>query len=88
MRFVNLYAWSSALQNVKVFQKVRGCLSADLLGFQGRLTDGQGKTVDCKGAIFIMTSNLASEAIAEHALQLRVAARESTDQRNSERVGL
>ncbi len=31
----------------------------------------QGKTIECKNAIFIMTSNLASSEIAEHALQLR-----------------
>lgn len=38
---------------------------------EGRLTDGKGKTIECKNAIFIMTSNLASEEIAEHAIQLR-----------------
>lgn len=38
---------------------------------EGRLTDGKGQTIECKDAIFIMTSNLASEAIAEHAMQLR-----------------
>lgn len=38
---------------------------------EGRMTDGRGKTIECKDAIFIMTSNLASEAIAEHATQLR-----------------
>ena len=38
---------------------------------QGRLTDGQGKTIECKNAIFVMTSNLASDEIASHALQLR-----------------
>lgn len=38
---------------------------------EGRLTDGKGQTIECKDAIFIMTSNLASEAIAEHATQLR-----------------
>jgi ATP-dependent Clp protease ATP-binding subunit ClpB len=38
---------------------------------QGRLTDGKGKTINCKDAIFIMTSNLASEEIAEHAVALR-----------------
>lgn len=38
---------------------------------EGRLTDGQGKTIECKDAIFIMTSNLASEEIAQHALELR-----------------
>lgn len=35
------------------------------------MTDGKGKTIDCKSAIFIMTSNLANEEIAEHAIQLR-----------------
>ncbi|XP_033215350.1 caseinolytic peptidase B protein homolog isoform X2 [Belonocnema kinseyi] len=38
---------------------------------EGRLTDGKGKTIECKSAIFIMTSNLASEEIAEHGMQLR-----------------
>lgn len=38
---------------------------------EGRLTDGQGKTIECKDAIFIMTSNLASDEIANHGLQLR-----------------
>ncbi|KAJ8982663.1 hypothetical protein NQ317_019064 [Molorchus minor] len=38
---------------------------------EGRLTDGQGKTIECKDAIFVMTSNLASDEIANHAIQLR-----------------
>ncbi|CAH0561049.1 unnamed protein product [Brassicogethes aeneus] len=38
---------------------------------EGRLTDGQGKTIECKDAIFIMTSNLASDEIAQHGLDLR-----------------
>ncbi|CAG9860711.1 unnamed protein product [Phyllotreta striolata] len=38
---------------------------------EGRLTDGQGKTIECKHAIFIMTSNLASDEIASHGLNLR-----------------
>lgn len=38
---------------------------------EGRLTDGQGKTIECKDAIFIMTSNLASDEIAQHGLELR-----------------
>lgn len=38
---------------------------------EGRLTDGQGKTIECKDAIFIMTSNLASNEIAQHAIELR-----------------
>ena len=32
---------------------------------EGRLTDGQGSTITCKDAIFVMTSNLASEEIKE-----------------------
>ena len=39
---------------------------------EGRLTDGKGKTIECKNAIFIMTSNLASTEIAEHALQVNL----------------
>lgn len=38
---------------------------------EGRLTDGQGNTIVCKDAIFIMTSNLAADEIALHGLQLR-----------------
>uniref|UniRef100_A0A1E1X9P1 Putative caseinolytic peptidase b n=1 Tax=Amblyomma aureolatum TaxID=187763 RepID=A0A1E1X9P1_9ACAR len=38
---------------------------------EGRLTDGKGKTVVCKDAIFVMTSNLASDEIAQHATDLR-----------------
>lgn len=39
--------------------------------FQGRLTDGKGKTIDGKKAIYVMTSNLASEEIANYAQDLR-----------------
>ena len=42
-----------------------------LFSTQGRITDGQGKTVECKEAIFIMTSNVANGEIAAHALRLR-----------------
>eukprot|EP00051_Salpingoeca_urceolata_P023319 m.393561 g.393561 ORF g.393561 m.393561 type:complete len:709 (+) comp20091_c0_seq27:1658-3784(+) len=38
---------------------------------EGRLTDGQGNTVSCKEAIFVMTSNLASDEIAEYAQAVR-----------------
>lgn len=48
---------------------------------QGRLTDGQGKTIECRKAIFVMTSNLASEEIAAHALQLRREAEASVAQK-------
>ena len=55
--------------------------------FQGRLTDGKGKTIDCKDAIFIMTSNLASEEIADHGLQLRQEADEVSKKRKSGKLG-
>ncbi|XP_015608806.1 caseinolytic peptidase B protein homolog isoform X2 [Cephus cinctus] len=48
---------------------------------EGRLTDGKGKTIECKNAIFIMTSNLASEEIAQHAMQLRAEAERVLSQR-------
>lgn len=48
---------------------------------EGRLTDGKGKTIECKDAIFIMTSNLASDEIAEYALQLREEAEKIAKQR-------
>jgi len=56
---------------------------------EGRLTDGKGETLECKDAIFIMTSNLASSEIAEHALQLRREAEEGRKERREEeeRVG-
>eukprot|EP00041_Stephanoeca_diplocostata_P020022 m.439295 g.439295 ORF g.439295 m.439295 type:complete len:653 (+) comp21449_c0_seq2:110-2068(+) len=38
---------------------------------EGRITDGQGKTIECKDAIFVMTSNLASDEIAEYGVELR-----------------
>lgn len=55
---------------------------------QGRLTDGKGKTIDCKDAIFIMTSNVASEEIAQHALQLRQEALEMSHNRIAENLGM
>ena len=48
---------------------------------EGRLTDGKGKTIECKNAIFIMTSNLASTEIADHALQLRREAEDIAKER-------
>ena len=54
---------------------------------QGRLTDGKGKTIDCRDAIFIMTSNLASDEIAEHALQLRKEAQEIHLKRSKGQLG-
>ena len=57
------------------------------LFFQGRLTDGKGKTIICKDAVFVMTSNLASDEIAEHALQLRKEAERLRDQRLEGKIG-
>ncbi|KAM4681959.1 mitochondrial disaggregase [Amazona ochrocephala] len=53
---------------------------------EGRLTDGKGKTIDCKDAIFIMTSNVASDEIAHHALQLRQEALEMSKKRIAENL--
>ncbi|KAL7674267.1 hypothetical protein ACOME3_000546 [Neoechinorhynchus agilis] len=38
---------------------------------EGRLTDGQGKTVDGRKAIYVMTSNLANSEIGDFAARLR-----------------
>ncbi|XP_030634630.1 caseinolytic peptidase B protein homolog [Chanos chanos] len=53
---------------------------------EGRLTDGKGKTIECKDAIFIMTSNVASDDISHHALQLRQEAQEQTRRRLAENL--
>lgn len=47
---------------------------------EGRLTDGHG-TVICKDALFLMTSNLASEEIAAHGLKLRQNAQLAAEDR-------
>ena len=61
---------------LQLFDEVCVCVCVctheyDLHLIQGRLTDGHGKTVMCKDAIFVMTSNLANDEIAHHALKLR-----------------
>ena len=43
----------------------------------GRLTDGQGRTVDFKNSVIIMTSNIGSHYIQEYALKDPVRMRES-----------
>ncbi|XP_056417035.1 caseinolytic peptidase B protein homolog [Hyla sarda] len=48
---------------------------------EGRLTDGKGKTIECKDAIFIMTCNAGSDEIAQYALQLRQEAHEMNKNR-------
>lgn len=54
---------------------------------QGRITDGQGKTVECREAIFIMTSNVANEEIAAHALKLRREAETAKQHREAADTG-
>ncbi|XP_022084480.1 caseinolytic peptidase B protein homolog isoform X2 [Acanthaster planci] len=54
---------------------------------EGRLTDGKGKTIECKDAIFVMTSNLASDEIARYGLQLRQEAEEIAKQRRAGKLG-
>ncbi|KAM4796198.1 mitochondrial disaggregase [Rhinophrynus dorsalis] len=53
---------------------------------EGRLTDGKGKTIECKDAIFIMTCNVGSEEIAQYALQLRQEAQEMNKKRLAENL--
>jgi ATP-dependent Clp protease ATP-binding subunit ClpB len=40
----------------------------------GRLTDGQGRTVDFRNAILVLTSNLGSSYLADPALDERPSA--------------
>ncbi|XP_039413007.1 caseinolytic peptidase B protein homolog isoform X3 [Corvus cornix cornix] len=81
-----------AKQTAKYIHKdvKKGFIRLDMSEFQerheGRLTDGKGKTIDCKDAIFIMTSNVASEEIAQHALQLRQEAMEMSKKRIAENL--
>eukprot|EP00758_Cryptobia_borreli_P006130 Tbor_TRINITY_DN5088_c0_g1::TRINITY_DN5088_c0_g1_i1::g.13971::m.13971/K03695/clpB; ATP-dependent Clp protease ATP-binding subunit ClpB len=57
-------------------------LTAMLQAFdEGRMTSGDGKTVDCKEATFIMTSNLAQREIAYEAERLRDIAREASEEK-------
>ncbi|KAJ3341162.1 hypothetical protein HDU93_005571 [Gonapodya sp. JEL0774] len=44
---------------------------------EGRITDGKGTTVECKDAIFVMTSNLAQQEIAAESVELRKDAESS-----------
>ncbi|XP_075704273.1 mitochondrial disaggregase [Rhinoderma darwinii] len=53
---------------------------------EGRLTDGKGKTIECKDAIFIMTCNAGSDEIARYALQLRQEALEMNKNRLAENL--
>eukprot|EP00494_Astrolonche_serrata_P001927 UN01933 len=50
---------------------------------EGRITDGKGETVECKDAMFVMTSNLAQTEIGDEAEALRKEAKE-----NAESIGL
>jgi len=46
----------------------------------GRMTDGKGRTVDFRNTILIMTSNIASEYILEHAGETTEALHRQVDQ--------
>jgi ATP-dependent Clp protease ATP-binding subunit ClpB len=71
----NKHYWKSFFQVEKAHPDV---LTVMLQLFdEGRLTDGKGKTIECKDAIFVMTSNLASDEIAAHGLELRQEADET-----------
>ena len=50
------------------------------------MTDGKGKLIECKNAIFVMTSNLASEEIAHYGLQLREEADLINSNKMEERI--
>lgn len=50
---------------------------------EGRLTDGKGTTVECKDAIFVMTSNLAQHQIADEAELLRLEAKTDDDSQST-----
>lgn len=63
-------------------------VKTSLLYSQGRLTDGQGKTIICKDAIFVMTSNLASDEIASHALKLRIEGEKAAESYRHSQKGL
>ncbi|CAO3671542.1 unnamed protein product [Umbelopsis ramanniana] len=52
---------------------------------EGRITDGKGTTVECKDAIFVMTSNLAQHQIADEAELLRL---EATTDHDSQSTGM
>lgn len=43
--------------------------------------------MECKNAIFVMTSNLASEQIAEHGMDLRNAAKKAVETKLSANIG-
>lgn len=45
---------------------------------EGRLTDGQGNTIHCPNAVFIMTSNLVQDQIREHGTGLLRPPQEDT----------
>ncbi len=43
----------------------------------GRITDSKGRTVNCKNALFIMTSNLGSQQLLEKMEQHRTMSKEA-----------
>jgi ATP-dependent Clp protease ATP-binding subunit ClpC len=52
----------------------------------GRLTDGQGRTVDFKNTVLIMTSNLGSDLVTRRGAALGFAGDQATSEDSQERV--
>ena len=48
----------------------------------GRLTDGQGRTVDFRNTVIIMTSNLGTASIAQESIGFKAGDRDSADSAN------
>lgn len=80
-----MFLFDEKFANVTFYDLVS--LSFPLFLCQGRLTDGKGKTIECKDAIFIMTSNVASDDIAQHALQLRQEAEQISRRKLADNLG-
>ncbi|XP_061485147.1 mitochondrial disaggregase isoform X4 [Rhineura floridana] len=81
---VFLFLGSSGIGKTELAKQTAKYLHKDVK--KGRLTDGKGKTIDCKDAIFIMTSNVASDEIAQCALQLREETLEFSRKRIAENL--
>ncbi|MBM3959794.1 MAG: AAA family ATPase [SAR202 cluster bacterium] len=54
----------------------------------GRLTDAQGRTVDFRNTVIIMTSNLGTEGVAREAVGFKRAGESSSEERERVRAGV
>lgn len=87
IRYMTLKSKEQVVKSCVVYRQGKPEVLFGCFIFKGRLTDGKGKTIECKDAIFIMTSNLASEVIASHALQLRAEAAEYNKHKDAQKLG-